>query len=164
MSNVQTMKLDEKIKQTTSEKESFIQLISCVKNIKEQLSLLNKMIKDVEKKCNKKIKSLEKECKKSKNRGNKQPSGFANPTNVSKQLCEFMQKPLDTKMARTDVTKYIIQYIKNNKLEDPKNAKIIKPDTALTSLFDIKNTDEVLTYFNMQRHMNKHFLKIQLNN
>lgn len=160
----QTPKTETKQQEISSEKESFIQLLVCVKNIKEQTSLLTKMIKEVEKKCNKKIKSLEKECKKSKNKGNKQPSGFANPTNVSKQLCEFMHKPLDTKMARTDVTKYIIQYIKNNKLEDPTNAKIIKPDNALSSLFDIKNNDEILTYFNMQRHMNKHFLKNSLNN
>ena len=164
MDTKQTIKTDTKPQGVSSEKESFVQLLSCVKNIKEQMSLLTKMIKDVEKKCNKKIKSLEKECKKSKNKGNKQPSGFANPTNVSKQLCEFMHKPIDTKMARTDVTKYIIQYIKENKLEDPENAKIIKPDTALTSLFNIKDNSEVLTYFNMQRHMNKHFLKNSLNN
>lgn len=143
----------------TSNKESFSELLSCIQTIKQQLTNLTKVVKDTEKRVNKRIKTLEKENKKSKNKGNKQPSGFANPTNVSKQLCEFMEKPLDTKMARTDVTKYIIQYIKQNKLEDPTNAKIIKPNNALKSLFDIKNNNEVLTYFNMQRHMNKHFLK-----
>ena len=159
MENTKESKSPEKSSNIENETDSFQQLLVCVKGIKEQLSVMTKMIKDVEKKCNKKIRTLEKECKKSKNKGNKQPSGFANPTNVSKKLCEFMHKPLDTKMARTDVTKYIIQYIKNNKLEDPTNAKIIKPDNALSSLFDIKNDGEVLTYFNMQRHMNKHFLK-----
>ena len=142
-----------------NDKESFSELLSCIQLIKQQLSTLTKVVKETEKRVNKRIKILEKENKKSKNKGNKQPSGFANPTNVSKELCEFMEKPVDTKMARTDVTKYIIQYIKQHKLEDPTNAKIIKPDNALKSLFDIKNKNEVLTYFNMQRHMNKHFLK-----
>ena len=148
-----------KTENVKSEKESFTELLGAIQTIKQQLTNLSKLVKDTEKKVNKKIKNLEKECKKSKNRGNKQPSGFANPTNVSKELCEFMHKPHDTKMARTDVTKYIIQYIKEKKLEDPSNAKIIKPDIALTSLFKIKDKTEELTYFNMQRHMNKHFLK-----
>lgn len=155
-------KKDEKVSETKevkSSKESFGDLLSAIQLIKQQLTSLVKIVKETEKKVNKKIKTLEKECKKSKNKGNKQPSGFANPTLVSKELCEFMHKPYDTKMARTDVTKYIIQYIKEKKLEDPTNAKIIKPDNALTSLFNIKDTSEVLTYFNMQRHMNKHFLK-----
>ena len=141
------------------EKESLSDIISIIQNIKQQMTGLTKIVRDVEKRINKRIKTLEKENKKTKNKGNKQPSGFANPTPVSKKLCEFMHKPHDTKMARTDVTKYIIQYIKEHKLEDPENAKIIKPDNALTSLFNIKDDSEVLTYFNMQRHMNKHFLK-----
>ena len=146
-------------KPSSFEKESLSGIVSDIQNIKQLMTGLTKTIKDYEKKINKRIRTLEKENKKTKNKGNKQPSGFANPTPVSKMLCEFMHKPPDTKMARTDVTKYIIQYIKENKLEDPENAKIIKPDNALTSLFNIKDTSEILTYFNMQRHMNKHFLK-----
>ena len=60
-------------------------------------------------------------------------------------------------MARTEVTKYIIQYIKSNKLPDKTNKKIIKPDSALKSLLDLKPEDEV-TYFNLQKYMNKHFV------
>jgi upstream activation factor subunit UAF30 len=105
------------------------------------------------------MKKLERENKKAKNKGNRQPSGFANPTRISKELCEFMDKPTDTKMARTDVTKYIIQYIKENNLQDPKNAKVIQPNKKLTTLLKIDSKSEVLTYFNIQRHMNKHFIK-----
>lgn len=153
----------QKTQETTNvvktEKDCFVDLLGLIQNIKQQLTTLSKAVKETEKKVNKKIKGLEKECKKSKNKGNKQPSGFAHPSLVSKELCEFMHKPPDTKMARTDVTKYIIQYIKEKKLEDPTNAKCIKPDKKLASLFNIKEVSEELTYFNMQRHMNKHFLK-----
>ena len=160
MSNTEKTQKNETTTVVKSEKDCFVELLSAIQQIKQQLTSLAKIVKETEKKVNKKIKGLEKECKKSKNKGNKQPSGFAHPSLVSKELCEFMHKPPDTKMARTDVTKYIIQYIKEKKLEDPSNAKIIKPDEDLASLFNIKDKTEQLTYFNMQRHMNKHFLNI----
>ena len=137
----------------------FSGIIDSISTIKQMLTALNHQIKQVDKAVAKKMKKPERENKKAKNKGNRQPSGFANPTKISKELCEFMDKPTDTKMARTDVTKYIIQYIKENNLQDPKNAKVIQPNKKLTTLLKIDSTNEVLTYFNIQRHMNKHFIK-----
>ena len=68
-----------------------------------------------------------------------------------------MKKPHDSEVARTEVTQYIIAYIKQNNLQWTKNRKIIKPDAALLSLL-ASGSDEV-TYFNLQRYMNKHFVK-----
>ena len=42
-----------------------------------------------------------------------------------------MDKPEGTKMARTEVTKYVIQYIKDNNLPQ---GKVIKPDKKLEGL------------------------------
>jgi len=137
----------------------FSGIVDSISTIKQMLTALNQQIKQVDRAVAKKMKKLERENKKAKNKGNRQPSGFANPTKISKELCEFMDKPTDTKMARTDVTKYIIQYIKENNLQDPKNAKVIQPNKKLTTLLKIDSKNEVLTYFNIQRHMNKHFIK-----
>ena len=52
---------------------------------------------------------------------------------------------------------FIISYIKNNDLQWKENRKIIKPDEALKSL--LGNGNDEVTYFNLQRYMNKHFLK-----
>jgi len=60
-------------------------------------------------------------------------------------------------MARTDVTKYLIQYIKSNKLPDKNNKKKIIPDKNLKSLLNPQPNEEV-TYFNLQKLMNKHFV------
>ena len=87
------------------------------------LTALNQQIKQVDKAVAKKMKKLERENKKAKNKGNRQPSGFANPTKISKELCEFMDKPTDTKMARTDVTIYYSIHQENN-LQDPENKKL----------------------------------------
>ena len=37
-----------------------------------------------------------------------------------------------TEIARTEVTQYLIQYIKDNKLQFAGNAKVIKPDKTKT--------------------------------
>ena len=68
-----------------------------------------------------------------------------------------MNQPDGTEMARTEVTKYIIQYIKDHNLPDKQNKKVIKPDKRLKSLLKLQKNDEV-TYFNLQKYMNKHFI------
>ena len=104
------------------------------------------------------VKVLEKEAAKSKNRGNRQPSGFARPIKVTKELCEFMNRAEGTEIARTDVTKALITYIKEHKLENKTNSQIISPDDNLKHLLGLEEDNE-LTYFNIQKYMNKHFVK-----
>jgi chromatin remodeling complex protein RSC6 len=139
-------------------KESFGGILGNISSLKSQLTALMQQLKSVEKKVHKRMKQLEKENKKSKNKGNRNPSGFAHPTNISEKLCDFMKIPNGTKMARTDVTKYIIQYIKKHDLQNKENAKMINPNQTLKSLLEVKD-GETVTYFNIQRLMNKHFLK-----
>ena len=61
-------------------------------------------------------------------------------------------------MARTEVTKYLTQYIKNNSLQDQENRRKIVPDAKLKTLLNVKDSDEV-TYFNLQKYMKVHFPK-----
>ena len=137
----------------------FKDILGSISSLKSQLTALSHQIKLVEKKVNKKIKSLEKENNKNKNKGNRNPSGFANPTKISKELCEFMKIPNGSEVARTEVTKHIIQYIKDNNLQSKENAKLIAPNNKLKKLLKVKDTDDPLSYFNIQRYMNKHFIK-----
>ena len=104
------------------------------------------------------MKGLKKEVTKNKNKGNRKPSGFAKPSKVTKELCEFMKKDEGTEIARTEVTKALVAYIKENKLENETNSKIITPDEKLKFLLGLEEGQE-LTYFNIQKFMNKHFVK-----
>ena len=52
----------------------------------------------------------------------------------------------------------LVAYIKENKLENTTNSKIISPDEKLKTLLDLNDSDE-LTYFTIQKYMNKHFVK-----
>lgn len=144
--------------QKTETQKQFGDLLNQLSSFKQQVTMLVNQVRTVERVCNKRMKVLEREAKKNRAKGNRKASGFAVPSPISAQLCKFMNKPTGTSMARTEVTKHIIQYISDHKLQNPNNKKVIKPDKALKSLLDIKKDSEAVTYFNIQRYMNKHFL------
>ena len=136
----------------------FEQLVTQLNQMKTQINGIQQNIKQLEKNVKKQMKGLKKEVTKSKNKGNRQPSGFAKPTKVTKELCEFMNKAEGTEIARTEVTRALVAYIKENKLENISNSKIISPDDKLKVLLGLDGSQE-LTYFNIQKFMNKHFVK-----
>lgn len=136
----------------------FEQLVTQLNQMKTQITGIQQNIKQLDKNVKKQMKCLKKEVIKTKNKGNRQPSGFAKPSKVTKELCEFMNKAEGTEIARTEVTRALVAYIKENKLENTKNSKIISPDEKLKTLLELNDSDE-LTYFTIQKYMNKHFVK-----
>jgi chromatin remodeling complex protein RSC6 len=89
---------------------------------------------------------------------NRQPSGFVKPTLISNELAAFLGKTNGSEMARTEVTREINAYIRDNQLQDKANGRRILPDAKLKKLLKLKDSDE-LTYFNLQRFMSPHFSK-----
>ena len=136
----------------------FEQLVTQLNQMKTQITGIQQNIKQLEKSVKKQIKGLKKEVTKTKNKGNRQPSGFAKPSKVTKELCEFMNTAEGSEIARTEVTRALVAYIKENKLENTSNSKIISPDDKLKVLLGLDDSQE-LTYFNIQKYMNKHFVK-----
>ena len=87
------------------------------------------------------------------------PSGFAKPAALSKELCDFLKQPYGTEMARTDVTKFLTKYIKEHSLQQESDKRIIKPDAPLYKLLGLTTESEQITYFNLQKYMKPHFPK-----
>jgi len=117
--------------------------------------------RSLEKKWSREIKTAQKsQAKRKRKSGNRQPSGFVKPTKISDELAKFLEKPVGTEMARTDVTREINTYIRAHKLQDANNGRKINPDAKLAALLKLKKTDE-LTYFNLQRYMSPHFSKAE---
>lgn len=139
-------------------KDEFSGVLTTLSAFRQQITMLQNQVRGLEKHVSKQVKTLQREARKSKNKGNRKPSGFAVPSKISNELCEFMGKPTGTKVARTEVTQYIIDYINKKGLQKSDNRKFINPDDKLTSLLSISDGDEV-TYFNIQKYMNKHFVK-----
>ena len=90
------------------------------------------------------------------------PSGFAKPTLISDELCGFLGKPIGTQVARTEVTKYLSVYIKQNNLQDAINKKVIHPDAKLKALLDcdeLYDESTELTFWSINKFMKPHFKK-----
>ena len=86
------------------------------------------------------------------------PSGFAKPTKISDELCTFLGVAKGSELARTEVTKKLNAYIKENNLYDPTNKRKILPNAALKKLLGSNDGDDV-SYFNIQRYMKRHYIK-----
>ena len=151
---------DSQIEISTVFDSQFSAILNTLSQLKTQITSTSLQLKNLEKQVKKEIKTKNKEIQKSKNRGNRKPSGFAEATQISDELCDFMGKEKGEKIARTEVTKYICKYIKENDLRKKDNQRIITPDTKLKSLLGVDDSSEI-TYFNIQRYMNKHFLKTE---
>ena len=143
--------------ETNDISEHFNKIIDSLQLFKSQINGLQQQIKVLEKNIKKQMKTLKKESTKCKNKGKRKPSGFAKPSKVTNELCEFMNKKEGTEIARTEVTRTLCSYIKEHKLENTENSKIIAPDNKLKTLLGIEEGQE-LTYFTIQKYMNKHFI------
>lgn len=140
------------VAQSTDFLAKFNQLSTLFASLKTEFRAL-------EKRWSREIKTAQKcQSKRKRKPGNRQPSGFVKPTKISDELAKFLDKPVGTEMARTEVTKQINAYIKSNKLQDNANGRHINPDAKLKALLKLKSSDE-LTYFNLQKYMSPHFTK-----
>ena len=84
------------------------------------------------------------------------PSGFAKPSPISQELCDFLGKEAGSELARTEVTKHLTTYIKEHNLQAPEDKRKILPDAKLKKLLKVPKGDEI-TYFNLQRYLKPHF-------
>ena len=117
--------------------------------------------KTLEKAISRELKAAQKSSsKRIKRAGNRAPSGFVKPTLISDELATFLGKESGIEMARTAVSKEINAYIRTNQLQDKVNGRKIIPDAKLSALLKIQSDDE-LTYFNLQRFMKHHFIKTE---
>ena len=117
------------------------------------------------KRLEKRVARLQKEADKRRRRSKKpvegeevkprKPSIFEIPTALSNDLCGFLGVSNGSKESRSNVTKAITTYVKAH---DLKNKHTIAPDAKLKALLGVAEGD-VLTYFNLQRYLNRHYLK-----
>jgi chromatin remodeling complex protein RSC6 len=119
-----------------------------LKDLKKDLNKLNEEWHKLNKcKCKCKCKYIK-----------KMQSGFAKPTTISEELCEFLQIEKGIKLSRVEAGEKIYKYIRINNLQDKNNGRVINADEKLAKLLNIKSSQEELTYFNLQKYMRKHFI------
>ena len=121
------------------------------------IAALRSELRGIERQVERELRAARKASEKKRRKNiNRQPSGFVKPTLISNELATFLGKSSGSEMARTEVTREINAYIRDNKLQDKDNGRRILPDAKLKKLLKLKDGDE-LTYFNLQRFMSPHF-------
>jgi chromatin remodeling complex protein RSC6 len=88
----------------------------------------------------------------------REPSGFAKPTYLSPALCDFLGISAGSELARTEVTKRVLQYVKDNNLQNPEHKREILIDDKLKKLLAPEDGESV-TYFSIQRLLKVHYVK-----
>ncbi len=144
-------------------KEKFDGIYTSLNTFKLQVTSLHHQVKIIEKTINRELTNANKIIERNKTKPKRKPSGFAVKVNVSEQLLNFMGLDKNEKCARTEVTKYIIKYIKDNNLQNSHDRRIIEPNDELQKLLLVGECEE-LTYFTLQRYMNRHFKQIPKKN
>lgn len=96
----------------------------------------------------------------------KEPSGFTNPVNISHELADFLDVPRDSMIPRSEVTKKIFQYVKDNNLKHSMDGRkfdltdVANPRAqALKNLLHIDN-DADIGYFTLQKYLKVHISPI----
>ena len=80
--------------------------------------------------------------------------GHEIPTKISTALLKFLGKSVGTKMARTEVTREINNYIRAHNLQDPNNEDIIFCDQRFRKLFGSRCKIEKRHF---QNYLSPHF-------
>jgi hypothetical protein len=138
----------------------FTDFLTKLQQVSSMFSALKTDFRTLEKKASRELKSASKAgAKRKRKTGNRSPSGFVKPTLISADLATFLGKPAGSEMARTEVTREINKYIRENNLQDTANGRKINADAKLAALLKIDTAVEELTYFNLQRYMSPHFAK-----
>lgn len=82
-------------------------------------------------------------------------NGFNKPQKVTPELKAFLGLGPDEMISRSQVSNFVNKYLETHGL---KEGQKIKMDETLKSLLDVP-ADIQLTFLNIQRYMNKHYVK-----
>lgn len=137
--------------------DAFTDAIGQLNALRTQITSLSTHLRTLRARADREIRAAQKANKKRK-ATNRKPSGFVKPMPISDELASFLGEKTGTELARTQVTKRIVAYIREHKLNDPQNGRRILADSKLRKLLKLGKNDE-LTYFNLQKFMSPHFPK-----
>ena len=139
-------------------------IVASLAELTQQIASLRSNVDAVEKNAKKVKHAVDLLIKKETKNSNKpvkerKPCGFAIPSQVSTDMCDFMEVEHGTPISRIQITKRINQYIKEHNLENPENKQNILPDEKLWTILGDDAKDIRITHFTLQKYLNKHFIK-----
>jgi len=134
----------------------FTNLLQELTSFKSQISDMHATVRALERAVIKNNKEISK--KKPEKKTQQLLSYFDTPVVISDYMCTFMNKPVGSLVSRPAVTEYVNNYIRLNNCQDMTNRKKIIPDETLRQLLQVKTAEEEVTYFNLQKYLNIHYI------
>lgn len=145
-------------------------LTEALQQVKEQKSALQQMGRDLVTLVEGLVKDtnrvLRTNLRKKRRVGTNQNGGFQKPMGITKELSEFLRVPTTQQMSRTDVTKAICEYIRNNNLNGVPNAegkvdgRLIRVNSPLAKLLHM-SAGETLKFTGIQSKITPHLVKTE---
>lgn len=118
--------------------------------LEEQRNTLTHLMANFKKYHQKMEKKLIKKTNKEKKKG------ITKPCSLSSTLCDFLGVEHGSLMSRTEVTKQIHEYIRNNNLSFTNDRRYFVVDKVLSDLLNVE-LNEKISFFSIQPKMNSHF-------
>lgn len=87
-------------------------------------------------------------------------NGFNREQKISEELRTFLGLPEGQLVSRSQVTRAVNKYVKDNGLKHPDNGRVLILDQKLKDLLKPPNNVEV-TYLNLQKYLSPHYSKVE---
>tara|TARA_E500000178_G_C17002247_1_gene746291 strand:- start:1306 stop:1959 length:654 start_codon:yes stop_codon:yes gene_type:complete len=83
------------------------------------------------------------------------------PVEITEELCNFLELENNKLYSRQSITQAINKYVKDNDLQNPDNRRFIllESDAGLKLKKLLRDPDQPLTFFNIQRYLKVHYPK-----
>lgn len=156
---VEEVKDQVELRQEDALKVQLDTLLSNLGGIITTVKSLQAEVKTIQKAYTKVVKDNDKARNKNKKK-NRSPSGFAKPSGLSDEMTTFLGLEKGVEIARNEVTKLVNKYIVDNSLREESDKRYISPDKKLTKLLNYDKSVEKLSYFNLQKYLKHHFVKV----
>ena len=87
-------------------------------------------------------------------------NGFNRVQKISEELRVFLDLPEGQLVSRSQVTRSVNKYVKDNGLKHPDNGRVLVLDKKLRDLLKPPEGEEV-TYLNLQKYLSPHYTKVE---
>lgn len=91
----------------------------------------------------------------------KRVNALEKPVKISDELSTFLGFTVGEMVSRQKVTQTINKFVKEHKLQDPSNGRyiLLESEQGLKLKALLRDPDQPLTFFNIQRYLKPHYLK-----
>lgn len=151
----------EQINDASSAMDAFNDYMKDLNDLKEAIKEFQRKGKEIKRMMDKEIRSLKKNARRKRTRKpDSNFGGFRKPVMISDELSDFLGFEKGKTVVRTEVSKKMNEYIRDNKLQSDTDRRVIVPNNKLKKLLSSDYKEGCrLDFFTMQKYIKHHYIK-----